>query len=220
MTITGQDLRLATIDAAASWRDLLRQSRPATWGWTALPYLAGSLDAERGLSAAVVLGTLYFLGPFNLLRHGVGEVVGRGSRPKAAALPMLIAIAVTNVPLLLALAYLGGPPGPRARGHGLGRHRRGRARAPRTLVARIVAAPRRAVARVSGRCAGCSSVDAAFGELPWAILAAFWLWAAASLALSAMARHRSDDADLRTTRTGRPASIGGPPQSWLSRPTP
>ncbi len=54
----------------SDWRRLLRIGRPGAWIVTALPFLAAAFVVERGLTAAIVIGTIYFLGPFNLLLHG------------------------------------------------------------------------------------------------------------------------------------------------------
>ena len=187
MTVTGQDLQAALRQAAVGWRDLARRSQPSRWAWTGLPFLAGAFDAERGLSVALVVGALYFLVPFNLLRHGVGEVIDERGRPTVAGLPMAIAIAVTNVPLLLVLAYLGGPA------------------ATLTLVVVIGVSIAAGVPLVRSHPAwpavrpfaeGTVIAGAALcgqlvggrdtGAVPWTILLALWLWAVAASALSAL----------------------------------
>ncbi len=109
MTVSAQDLRIAARSAVGAWRDLLALSRPSSWPWTALPFLVGGLEATRFPEAAVVLGTIYFLAPFNLLRHGAPAVVGPDGRPDPVMLPTILAIAVTNIPPLLVLGILGGP---------------------------------------------------------------------------------------------------------------
>ena len=109
MTVSAQDLRLAARSAVGAWRDLLALSRPSSWPWTALPFLVGGLEATRFPDAAVVIGTIYFLAPFNLLRHGVPAVVGPDGRPDPTMLPTILAIAVTNIPPLMLLGILGGP---------------------------------------------------------------------------------------------------------------
>jgi hypothetical protein len=185
VTITGQDLRVAARDAVVAWRDLVRLSRPATWVWTGLPYLAGALDAQRGLDAAVVLGTIYFLGPYNLLRHGVAALIGDDGRPTDQALSTSIAIAVTNVPVLLALAYLGGPAGTLALVLAVGLATVPGVPAVRTHrhwpdAQPLVGATVLVVAAACGQLV----CGLAVGALPWVTLGAAWLWAAASLVVS------------------------------------
>ncbi len=93
-------------EAVRRRRDLFAVSRPSTWLMGAIPFLVGALEAERGPSTAVIVGTLYFLAPYGLLRHGIRDLAERPITAGSTAL----AIAATNVPFLLVLGYLGGPP--------------------------------------------------------------------------------------------------------------
>ena len=93
-------------EAVRRRRDLFAVSRPSTWIVGAIPFLVGALEAERGPSTAVIVGTLYFLAPYGLLRHGIRDLAERPITAGSTAL----AIAATNVPFLLVLGYLGGPP--------------------------------------------------------------------------------------------------------------
>ena len=67
---------MTTVAAAAAFgiRDLLLASRPVSWINTGLPYLAAAFDQTRALDAAVILGTLYFLVPYNILLYGVNDL--------------------------------------------------------------------------------------------------------------------------------------------------
>jgi hypothetical protein len=171
-----------------------------------VPYLAGALDAERGLSAAVVLGTIFFMAPFNLLRHGVGEIIGDAGRSTAATLPMAIAIAVTTVPFLLALAFLGGAGGTLILVLTIGVGISQAVPAIRTqrwwpAAQPLVGATLFVLTAVCGLVVGGRAVD----TLPWAILGACWLWAAASLGLAAGA------AGGAGTATAGAAGLAGTP---------
>ncbi len=103
-------------------------SRPFSWVNTAYPYAAGYLMATGGrVDVALVVGTLYFLGPYNLLMYGINDVFDyesdlrnprKGGIEGALADPatartvhrrILWACAVTNVPFLGWLLALGGP---------------------------------------------------------------------------------------------------------------
>ena len=137
-------------------------------------------------------GSLYFLGPFNLLRHGIGDVIDDRGRPTASGLPMAVAIAVTNVPLLLALAVIGGAPATLALLLVVGvavaggvpvirSHRAWPALWP------FVEATLIAGAALCGLFVGGRDV----GSVPWSILVALWLWAVAAAALSMLAGLRS-----------------------------
>jgi 4-hydroxybenzoate polyprenyltransferase len=105
---------------------VLAASRPFSWVNTAYPFAAGYLVATGGrVDVALVVGTLYFLVPYNLLMYGVNDVFDyasdlrnprKGGIEGALADPatartthrrILVACAVTNVPLLAWLLALG-----------------------------------------------------------------------------------------------------------------
>ena len=108
-------------------REVLAASRPFSWVNTAYPYAAGYLMATGGrVDVALVVGTLYFLGPYNLLMYGINDVFDyesdlrnprKGGIEGALADPatarvvhrrILLACVVTNVPFLVWLLALGG----------------------------------------------------------------------------------------------------------------
>ena len=107
-------------------REVLAASRPFSWVNTAYPFAAGYLVATGGrVDVALVVGTLYFLVPYNLLMYGVNDVFDyesdlrnprKGGIEGALADPatarathrrILWACLVTNVPLLVWLLALG-----------------------------------------------------------------------------------------------------------------
>ena len=107
-------------------REILAASRPFSWINTAYPFAAGYLLATGGrIDTALVVGTFYFLFPYNLLMYGVNDVFDyasdllnprKGGIEGALAEPataravhrrILWACAVTNVPLLVWLFTLG-----------------------------------------------------------------------------------------------------------------
>ncbi|WP_084106296.1 prenyltransferase [Demequina sp. NBRC 110056] len=53
---------------------IVRASRPISWINTAYPFAAGYLMATREVDAVLVVGTLFFLIPYNLLMYGVNDV--------------------------------------------------------------------------------------------------------------------------------------------------
>jgi len=56
-------------------KEVLAASRPFSWVNTAYPFAAGYLMATGGrLDATFVLGTLFFLVPYNLAMYGVNDV--------------------------------------------------------------------------------------------------------------------------------------------------
>ncbi len=109
-------------------KDVLAASRPFSWINTAYPFAAGYLVATEGrVDLALVVGTLYFLVPYNLLMYGVNDVFDyasdlrnprKGGIEGALADPatarathrrILRACVATNVPFLVALLLLGDP---------------------------------------------------------------------------------------------------------------
>ncbi len=62
-----------TTTPGALWQ-LLGSSRPLSWINTAYPFAAAYLLAGGGVDAALVIGTLFFLIPYNLLMYGVNDV--------------------------------------------------------------------------------------------------------------------------------------------------
>ena len=109
-------------------KDVLAASRPFSWINTAYPFAAGYLVATGGrVDLALVVGTLYFLVPYNLLMYGVNDVFDyasdlrnprKGGIEGALADPatarvthrrILRACVATNVPFLVALLLLGDP---------------------------------------------------------------------------------------------------------------
>ncbi|MFD1720548.1 prenyltransferase [Amnibacterium endophyticum] len=105
-------------------RHLFWSSRPLSWINTAYPFALAYLLLARPVDPVLlVVGTLYFLIPYNLAMYGVNDVFDYESdlrNPRkggvegsvlAPALhrPTLIAAAVTNIPFLVVLVVLGNP---------------------------------------------------------------------------------------------------------------
>ncbi|WP_152659540.1 prenyltransferase [Demequina salsinemoris] len=53
---------------------IVRASRPVSWINTAFPFAAGYLLATGEVDAVLIVGTLFFLVPYNLLMYGVNDV--------------------------------------------------------------------------------------------------------------------------------------------------
>jgi lycopene cyclase domain-containing protein len=187
-------------DGLRKLSELFQASRPFSWINTALPCLACGIAVGRP-TAALVVGTLYFLGPYNLLLYGANDAFDYESdrhnpRKTGAVEGSLVpphrrtlfwsAIALTNVPLLALLAWLGGPLV-------------GAALAATAAVGLIYSVPPLRTKEVPGLDALTSSLHfvlpcacgallagASIGAMPWRYLAAFFLWGAASQALGAI----------------------------------
>ncbi|WP_314146360.1 prenyltransferase [uncultured Leifsonia sp.] len=109
--------------AARPLRQLLLASRPLSWINTAFPFAAAYLLTTGRVDATLVIGTLYFLIPYNLAMYGVNDVFDyesdlrnprKGGAEGALLDPglhrrTLIAAAVTNVPFLVYLVVVGSP---------------------------------------------------------------------------------------------------------------
>ncbi|MDN3483288.1 prenyltransferase [Arthrobacter sp. APC 3897] len=102
---------------------LLVSSRPLSWVNTAFPFAAAYLITTGGIDLTWVLGTLYFLIPYNLAMYGINDVFDYESdlhNPRKGGVEgavldrgfhriTLWAAVVTNVPFLAALILLGNP---------------------------------------------------------------------------------------------------------------
>ncbi len=55
-------------------KKLIWVSRPISWLNTAFPFAVGYLIAGEGFDAVLLVGTLYFLLPYNLLMYGINDV--------------------------------------------------------------------------------------------------------------------------------------------------
>ena len=104
-------------------KTLFVSSRPLSWINTAFPFAAAYLTTTREVDVAFVVGTLYFLVPYNLAMYGINDVFDYESdlhNPRKGGLEgalldrtmhrtTLWAALVTNVPFLLVLIVIGSP---------------------------------------------------------------------------------------------------------------
>jgi 4-hydroxybenzoate polyprenyltransferase len=102
-------------------RALFVSSRPLSWVNTAFPFAAAYFMTTREIDLVLVLGTLYFLVPYNLAMYGINDVFDYESdlrNPRKGGVegalldrgmhrPTLIAAAVTNIPFLIYLVAIG-----------------------------------------------------------------------------------------------------------------
>ena len=101
----------------------LRASRPVSWINTAYPFAAAMLLATHDVSWELVVGTLFFLVPYNLAMYGINDVfdyesdinnprkggIEGGLLPPRLHRPLLVLIVVLTVPFAIVLAVAGGP---------------------------------------------------------------------------------------------------------------
>ena len=103
-------------------RALFVSSRPLSWINTAFPFAAAYVLTTQRIDLTLVLGTLYFLVPYNLAMYGINDVFDYESdlhNPRKGGVegalldrrlhrPTIIAAIVTNVPFLVYLVIVGG----------------------------------------------------------------------------------------------------------------
>jgi len=102
-------------------RSLFVSSRPLSWVNTAFPFAAAYYVTTGSIDVALVLGTIYFLIPYNLAMYGINDVFDYESdlrNPRKGGVEgalldpsvhrtTLIASAVSNIPFLLYLVFVG-----------------------------------------------------------------------------------------------------------------
>jgi 4-hydroxybenzoate polyprenyltransferase len=100
---------------------LFVSSRPLSWVNTAFPFAAAYFVTTGSLGPVFIIGTLYFLIPYNLAMYGINDVFDYESdlrNPRKGGVegalldrgmhrPTLIAALVTNVPFLVFLVVVG-----------------------------------------------------------------------------------------------------------------
>lgn len=104
-------------------RTLLVSSRPLSWVNTAFPFAAAYFGATRQIDLTFVIGTLYFLVPYNLAMYGINDVFDYESdlrNPRKGGVEgavldrrlhriTLWSAAVLNIPFLAYLVAVGNP---------------------------------------------------------------------------------------------------------------
>ncbi|MFB4350249.1 prenyltransferase [Microbacterium sp. CR_7] len=104
-------------------RQIVLSSRPVSWINTAFPFAAAYLLTTREIDLTLVLGTLYFLVPYNLAMYGINDVFDFASdlaNPRKGGIEgallsprihraTLWSAAVTNLPFLVYLFAVGNP---------------------------------------------------------------------------------------------------------------
>ncbi|MGK3952510.1 prenyltransferase [Microbacterium sp. I2] len=113
----------SSIGFGALARRLLVSSRPVSWVNTAYPFAAAYLLTAREVDATLVLGTLFFLVPYNLAMYGVNDVFDYESdvrNPRKGGVhgavlerrlhrPTLWAAGLSCVPFVVYLIAVGSP---------------------------------------------------------------------------------------------------------------
>lgn len=104
-------------------QSLFVSSRPLSWINTAFPFAAAYFVTAREVDVTFVLGTIYFLIPYNLAMYGINDVFDYESdlhNPRKGGVEgalldprqhraTLIAASITNIPFLAYLLVVGAP---------------------------------------------------------------------------------------------------------------
>ncbi|ROS30818.1 prenyltransferase [Cellulomonas sp. PhB150] len=114
-------MSVETHPVRAGLAQVIGSSRPLSWINTAYPFAAAFLLAGGDDVVALVVGTVYFLIPYNLLMYGINDVFDYESdlrNPRKGGVEGVVlsdrwhrttlwAAALSNVPFLVALVWLG-----------------------------------------------------------------------------------------------------------------
>ncbi|WP_029043017.1 prenyltransferase [Cryocola sp. 340MFSha3.1] len=114
---------MTAVAPAAPFRQLVLASRPLSWINTAFPFAAAYLLTTGRVDATFVIGTIFFLIPYNLAMYGINDVFDyesdlRNPRKggaegalldRSAHRRTLIAAAVTTLPFVVYLVIVGSP---------------------------------------------------------------------------------------------------------------
>ena len=116
-------MNAATAPARSDLAQIVLSSRPISWINTAFPFAAAYFLATREVDLTLILGTLYFLVPYNLAMYGINDVFDYASdlaNPRKGGIEgallsprihraTLWAAVLTNVPFLVYLIAVGDP---------------------------------------------------------------------------------------------------------------
>ena len=180
-------------------RNLFVSSRPLSWVNTAFPFAAAYL-LSGGDVVTLVIGTLYFLIPYNLAMYGINDVFDYESdlrNPRKGGVegavldrsmhrPTLIAVAVTNIPFVVYLVAVGSPLSWLVLAISLFAVVAYSAKGLRFKEQPFLDSITSSTHFVSPAVYGLVLAGAAFTPQLWALLGAFFLWGMASHAFGAV----------------------------------
>jgi 4-hydroxybenzoate polyprenyltransferase len=180
-------------------KSILLSSRPLSWVNTAFPFAAAYL-LSAGIDATLIVGTIYFLIPYNLAMYGINDVFDYESdlrNPRKGGVegaildrrmhrPILIAAAVTNLPFLVYLVAVGSPLSWIVLALSVFAVIAYSAKGLRFKEKPFLDSVTSSTHFVSPAVYGLVLGGATIGWQLWAVLAAFFLWGAASHAFGAV----------------------------------
>jgi len=197
-------------------RALFVSSRPLSWVNTAFPFAAGYFMATREIDLVFVLGTIYFLIPYNLAMYGINDVFDYESdlrNPRKGGVegalldrsmhrPTLWAALLTNVPFLVFLVVVGHPLSWLVLAVSVFAVIAYSAPGLRFKERPFVDSVTSSTHFVSPAVYGLVLAGAVFTPALWALLAAFFLWGLASHAFGAVQDVIADrEADISSIAT-------------------
>ncbi|MFT0847240.1 prenyltransferase [Actinomycetaceae bacterium L2_0104] len=111
------------VDINSLLRHAFAASRPVSWINTAFPFASAMLLTTREIDWALVVGTIYYLIPYNLAMYGINDVFDYASDinnprkggiegaliPPAFHRPLLWLVLASNLPFLILLLAVGTP---------------------------------------------------------------------------------------------------------------
>ena len=179
---------------------LLLSSRPLSWVNTAFPFAAAYLLTTGRVDVTFIVGTLYFLIPYNLAMYGINDVFDYESdlrNPRKGGVegavldrsmhrPTIIAALLTNVPFLVYLVVVGSPLSWLVLAISVFAVIAYSAKGLRFKERPFLDSTTSATHFVSPAIYGLVLAGATFTPQLWAVLAAFLLWGMASHAFGAV----------------------------------
>ncbi len=195
-------------------KSLVVSSRPLSWVNTAFPFAAAYLLTTGHVDVLFIVGTIFFLVPYNLAMYGINDVFDYESdlrNPRKGGVegavlqkrmhrPMIIAVLVTNIPFLLFLGLAGSPLALLVLAVSMFAVVAYSAKGLRFKEVPFLDSVTSSTHFVSPAVYGLALAGAVFTPRLWLLLGAFFLWGAASHAFGAVQ-------DVIADREGGIASI-------------
>ncbi|WP_309615834.1 prenyltransferase [Salinibacterium sp.] len=197
-------------------RALFVSSRPLSWVNTAFPFAAAYVLTTQRIDLTLVVGTIYFLVPYNLAMYGINDVFDYESdlrNPRKGGVegalldrgmhrPTIFAAIVTNVPFLVYLAIVGNPQSVLVLAISVFAVIAYSAKGLRFKEKPFLDSLTSSTHFVSPAVYGLVLAGAAFTPQLWCLLGAFFLWGVASHAFGAVQDVIADrEADISSVAT-------------------
>jgi 4-hydroxybenzoate polyprenyltransferase len=216
--VSPRSTETAQLSRGAALGQVLASSRPLSWINTAYPFAAAYLLGGGGLNATLVVGTVYFLVPYNLLMYGVNDVFDYESdlrNPRKGGVEGVILdrrvhratiwlAVLSNVPFLATLVLLGDATSTAVLALSVAAVVAYSAPVLRFKERPVLDSLTSSTHFVSPACVGLALVGAPLTAATAAALAGFFLWGVASHAFGAVQ-------DIEADRAASIASVA----TWL-----